>query len=88
MATPAARDSCDLTYHDAHSSAGGDDTVSEQGSSSHEGSASETPRPANIQSSEWLSELIGKLAVIYHIGAHRLELQALAAHRSAMGEGI
>ena len=59
METRAARDSCDTTYHDAQSSADGDDTVSEQGSATHEGpAASVAPHHADPQS-EWLSELIG-----------------------------
>ena len=64
METRAARDSCDTNYHDAQSSAGGDDTVSEQGSATHEGpAASETSQVADAQS-EWISELIGKSAAM------------------------
>lgn len=88
MDTRAARDSCDTTYHDAQSSADGDDTVSKQGSATQEGpAASETPLHTDAQR-EWLSELIGKFSMIALDGAHRLIEQALFAHRFAMGEGI
>lgn len=54
----AGRDSCDTVYHDAQSSAG-EDTVSEQGSATDAG----YERKGDSQS-EWLSEIIGKVAAM------------------------